>query len=273
MSTTQYQGDVSLKVTSADGTKIAYDKAGQGPPLILVGGAFNSRTLGPNGDLVPLLADRFTVFNYDRRGRGDSGDTAPYAVAREVEDIAALVEEAGGSAYLYGISSGAALALEAARSLPIKKLAVFEPPFVVDDSRPPVPDYAAQIDALLAEDRRGEVIKLFMTKGVLIPGIFVSMMRFMPAWKQLKVVAHTLPYDVAVLGDTTAGKPLPAGRWASLTMPSLVVVGGKSPTWTKNSMDALAKTLPNAGHRVLPGQTHLVKAKALAPVLSEFFGS
>jgi pimeloyl-ACP methyl ester carboxylesterase len=272
--TTQSQPDLLGKVTSADGTEIAYEKVGQGPSVILVGGSFNTRSFGPNGDLVPLLADRFTVFNYDRRGRGASGDTLPYAPQREVEDLAALIAEAGGSAYVYGISSGAALALEAAAELgqSIQKLALFEAPFVVDDSRPPVPDYLAELEALLADGRRSQMIKLFMKKGVLLPGFVVAMMPLMPAWKQLKAVAHTLPYDVAIVRDNGFGRPLPKERWASVTMPTLVTVGGKSPKWMQNSMDALAKTLPNARHHVLPGQTHIIKAKALAPVLAEFFG-
>lgn len=270
---TQDQRETVRTAESADGTRIAYEKAGQGPAVILVGGAFNSRDFGPNAELVPLLAERFTVINYDRRGRGESGDTAPYAVEREIEDLAALIDAAGGSAHVYGISSGAALALEAARAgLPIERLALYEAPFVVDGTRPPVPDYAGEIDRLLAEDRRGEVIKLFMTKGVLVPGFVVTLMRFMPAWKHLKSVAHTLAYDVAILGDTGRGAPLPAGRWASVTVPALVGIGGKSPQWMKNGMAELASVLPDARLETLPGQTHILKGKAMAPVLTEFFG-
>jgi pimeloyl-ACP methyl ester carboxylesterase len=260
-------------VTSRDGTPIAFDRVGQGPALILVDGALCSRASGPNGPLAALLAEHFTVYTYDRRGRDASGDTAPYAVEREVEDINALIEEAGGSAYLYGISSGAALALEATASgLAVKKLAVFEAPFVVDDTRPPAPaDFQAQIDKLLASDRRGDAVRLFMTQGVRVPAVFVAMMRFMPAWSKLKGLAHTLPYDLAVMGDGQRGKPLPTGRWASVTVPTLVLVGGKSPAWMQHAMQAVAAGLPNAQHRTLPGQTHLVKSAALAPVLVEYF--
>lgn len=262
------------KVHSKDGTTIAFDKSGEGPPVILVGGAFNSRSFGPNEPLAALLEQHFTVINYDRRGRGDSGDTAPYAVEREVEDLDALIEEVGGEAHLYGISSGAALALEAARRLPtkIEKLALYEAPFVVDDSRPPIPDdFLTQLEGLIASDRRGEAVRLFMRKGVGVPAVFVTMMRLMPAWSELKALAHTVPYDATIVEDYQRGNPLPAERWTSVTMPTLVVVGGKSPAWMRHAMGALADALPNARHRTLEGQTHIVKPEALAPALVEFF--
>ncbi len=261
------------KVISADGTAIAFGKSGSGPPLILVDGAFGHRSFGPNVKLAPRLAEHFTVFTYDRRGRGDSGDTPPYAVEREVEDLDALIRQAGGSASVYGISSGVALALEAANhGLAIDRLALYEPPFVVDDSRPPIPDdYLAQLNELLAAGRRGDAIKLFMTKAVGLPAFFVSLMRLMPAWPKLKKVARTVPYDAMVLGDTGSGKPLPRDRWSGVTAPALVMSGGKSPEWMQKSVPARADTPPNAQHRVLPGQTHIVKPKALAPVLVEFF--
>jgi len=258
--------------TSSDGTTIAFDRGGDGPPLILVDGAMCYRASGPNGPLAAALAEHFTVFTYDRRGRGDSDDTAPYAVEREVEDIQALIKEAGGSAHLYGISSGAALALEAAdRGLPIERLALYEAPFIVDDSRPPVPqDYEAQINRLIASERRGDAIRLFMTKGVGLPAVMVAMMRFLPAWSKMKGVAHTLPYDVAFTVEHQRGKPLPAQQWPSVTVPTLVVGGGKSPAWMRNGVRALADVLPNAQHHTLEGETHIVKPRALAPVLTEF---
>jgi pimeloyl-ACP methyl ester carboxylesterase len=260
-------------VTSNDGTHIAYDKLGEGPPLVLVGGAFNTRTFGPNGGLAPLLAERFTVINYDRRGRGDSTNTAPYAVEREIEDIEVLIEEAGGSAHVFGISSGAALALEAAnRGLAIDKLALYEAPFVVDDSRAPVPDdYLQRLEGLVASDRRGDAIRLFMRQGVGLPAVFVAMMRIMPAWSKLKTVAPTVIYDAAIVDDYQKGRPLPSDRWTSVTMPTLVAVGRKSPDWMRIAMRALANVLPNARHITLEGQTHIVKPQALAPVLVEFF--
>jgi pimeloyl-ACP methyl ester carboxylesterase len=241
--------------------------------VILVDGALCSRSFGPMPKLAPLLARHFTVFTYDRRGRGDSGDTAPYAVQREVEDIEALINEAGGSAYLYGVSSGAALALEAARSLAIKKLVLYEAPFIVDDSRPPLSEtYAEELGGLIAQDRRGDAVKLFM-KLVGVPGIFIALMRVMPAWSKLKAVAHTLPYDIAIVADNQRGKRLPANRWASVTAPTLVVGGGKSDAWMRNAVRAVAEALPNAKQRTLEGQTHNVGAEAIAPVLEEFFAA
>lgn len=260
------------RVHSRDGTPIAFDRSGQGAPIILVDGALCYRSFGPSGPLAALLAKRFTVFTYDRRGRGDSGDTAPWAVDLEVEDIAALIEEAGGAAFVYGVSSGAALALEAAnRGLAIQKLALYEAPFIVDDSRPPLTeDHLGQVKQAIASDRRGDAVGLFM-KMVGAPAVFVFLMRFMPAWSKLKAVAHTLVYDLTLVGEHQRSKPLPAGRWASVKAPTLVVAGGKSPAWMRHAMRALADVLPGAKHRTLEGQTHMVSPKALAPVLVEFF--
>jgi pimeloyl-ACP methyl ester carboxylesterase len=265
-------------VTAPDGTTIGYQTTGAGAPLILVDGAFGSRTFGPNGALATLLAEHFTVVTYDRRGRGESDDTAgpgPDGVQREVEDLAALIGAVGGPACVYGISSGAALALEAARTgAPISRLALFEAPFIVDGSRPAVPaDYPRRIDELLQADRRGQAIALFMSQGVGLNPVIVAMMRLMPAWSAMKAVAHTLPYDVAVTIDQQSGSALPVDRWATVDCPVLVVDGGKSPAWMRNGMAALASALPNASHPTLPGQTHLVKAAALAPVLIDFFST
>lgn len=262
-------------VTSQDGTSIAYDKIGSGPALLLVDGALCSRASGPNGPLAALLQQHFTVYTYDRRGRGDSGDAMPYHIEREVEDIAALIDAAGGSAYVYGISSGAALALEAAKRLSsVRKLALYEAPFVVDASRPPVPaDYLARMEALLAANRRGAAVKHFMRAGVGVPAPVVAIMPLMPAWSKLKAVAHTLPYDTLLTIESQTGKPLQAGRWSSATVPTLVVVGGKSPAWMRSAMKALANALPNAQLQTLEGQTHIVKPAVLAPVLTAFFTS
>jgi pimeloyl-ACP methyl ester carboxylesterase len=259
-------------VTSADGTTIAYETTGSGPPLILVDGALGYRALGFSRKLADELAERFTVYTYDRRGRGESADTPPYAVEREVEDIAALIKAAGGSAHLYGISSGGALALEAAnRGLPIDRLALYEIPFVVDSSREPMdPEYRANVEKALAEGRPGDAVKHFM-RLVGVPGPFIALMRFMPAWSKLKDSAHTLLYDKDVLGDTGSGKPLPADRTAGVTVPALAIGGGKSPEWLRNSMVAVANAIPTAEHETLEGQTHNVKAKVLAPMLAEFF--
>jgi len=261
-------------VTSKDGTTIAYDQAGTGPLLVLVDGALNSRSFGLNGPLAPILADRFTVVTYDRRGRGDSGDTPPYAVQREIEDLAAVIDVVGGPAYVYGISSGAGLALEAASAVPTKvaKLALYEPSFVVDNTRPPVPaDAVEQVTGLLARNRRGAAVKLFLREDAQVPAMVVAVMPLMPAWGKLKAAAHTLPYDLTIMDGRQQGRPLPVGQWASLTAPTLVMAGGKSPAWLQNAALAVAQALPGATHQTLPGQTHIVKPGPLAPVLAEFF--
>lgn len=260
-------------VTSHDGTTIAYDRVGHGPALVLVDGALNTRANGQMARIAPLLAERFTVYVYDRRGRGDSADTAPYAVQREIEDLDAVIDAAGGSAYVYGISSGAALALEAANhGSAISKLAVYEAPYVVDDSRPPAPaDFAGQVRGLVDAGKRGAAVKAFMTTGVRVPTVFVALMSVMPMWPRLKAVANTLPYDLAIMGDGQRGNPLPEGKWSSITAPTLVIGGGKSPTWMRNAVSAVAAAVPDAKERTLEGQTHLVKPKALAPILTEFF--
>ncbi len=259
------------KVTSKDGTTIAFDKTGQGPALILVGGALSNRSAA--APLLPLLSPHFTVFAYDRRGRGDSGDKAPYAVEREVEDINALIKAAGGSVFVFGHSSGAVLALEAAaRGLAITRLAVHEPPFVVDDSRPPVPkDYVAQINTRVSAGRRGEAVKFFMTEAVGVPAEVVTQMQGMPMWTDMEKVAHTLAYDGTIMGDTMAGSPLPARQWASVTIPTLVMAGGASPAWMRHAALALANVLSDARYYTLDGQMHDVDPATLAPILVDFF--
>jgi pimeloyl-ACP methyl ester carboxylesterase len=260
------------KVFSKDGTAIAFDRIGYGPPVILIDGALCYRGMGQNGQLAELLAPHFTVFTYDRRGRGTSGDAVPYAVEREVEDIAALLCEAGGSAFVWGTSSGAVLALEAANRLSgIKKLALYEAPFIVDDTRPTTEDGWDQITGAVAADRRSDAVKLFL-KLVGVPGFVRTLMPLMiPIWLKLKAVAHTLPYDGAVVRDNQRGKPLPAGQWASVTIPALVMDGGNSPAWMRHANQSLARVLPNARYRTLQGQTHKLRPKAHAPILVEFF--
>ncbi|HEY7432067.1 MAG TPA: alpha/beta hydrolase [Streptosporangiaceae bacterium] len=260
-------------VTSADGTVIAFDRAGQGPPVILVCGATAKRADPGNSDLAQLLAGRFTTYNYDRRGRGDSTDTAPYAVEREVEDIAALVAAAGGTAYIYGISSGGVLAFEAARRLPeLTKLAVYEPPFIVDDGRPPrARDYVQQLDKMTAEGRRGDAVVYFMIEAAGIPAEFAEGMRAQPFFPAIEAVAHTIAYDGRVMGDTMYGGPLPA-EWASFTRSTLVVDGGNTP-WLHAGSVALGELLPNARHVTLGGQDHNVDPDVLAPVLIDYFAA
>jgi pimeloyl-ACP methyl ester carboxylesterase len=264
---------VVKKVQSKDGTAIAFDRIGRGPPVILVDGALCHRALGPSKALAELLAKDFSVFTYDRRGRGDSGDTAPYAVNREVEDLEAIVNEAGGRAYVWGTSSGAALALEATNRLrSIKKLALYEAPFIVDDSRPTTEVDCARIRQAVATDSRSDAVRIFL-KMVGAPRFFIALMRLMPVWSKLKAIAHTLPYDCEIVEDNQRGKPLPAGSWSSVSVPTLVIDGGKSPEWIRNANRAIANVLPNARYRTLEGQTHMVKAKAHTPTLVEFFKS
>jgi pimeloyl-ACP methyl ester carboxylesterase len=260
------------KVFSKDGTAIAFDKLGHGEPVILVDGALCSRSFGPLPKLAQLLAAHFTVFNYDRRGRNESGDKPPYAVEREVEDIAALIQEAGGSASVFGISSGAALALAGAASrLNIKKLALYEPPFVAGrrKGRSAPPDSEAQLKRLVADGRRADAVKFFMVDMVGLPPIFVYIMRILPIWPRLKAVAHTLPYDAAVLGDFSLSKE----RLASVAVPTIVIAGEKSPIELRSAVDAVAEAIPGAKRRMLQRQTHNVSVKVLAPVLIDFFAA
>ena len=264
-------------VISQDGTPIAFDQSGQGPAIILVAGATATRLA--EASLAAALAPSFTVFAYDRRGRGDSGDTAPYAVEREVEDIDALITEAGGSAFVFGHSSGAVLGLEAARLLPgkIEKLALYEPPFIIDDSRPPAPeDYAARLTELASSGRRGEAVEYFMTE-VGTPPAMVAQMRQSPMWPGLEALAHTLAYDVTIIGNTQRGDPLPLRKWASVTVPTLVMDGTmflgreESHVFMRHGARELASILPRAQHRTLEGQDHGPADEVLVPALKEFF--
>jgi pimeloyl-ACP methyl ester carboxylesterase len=259
-------------VISKDGTPIAFDQSGQGTGLILVAGATATRVA--EASVAATLASDFTAFAYDRRGRGDSGDTAPYAVEREVEDIEALIDEAGGSAFVFGHSSGAVLALEAARLLSskIKKLALYEPPFIVDDSRPPLPEnYVAHLIDLVASNRRGEAVEYFMTAAVGVPAEMVAQMRQSPMWPGLEAVAHTIAYDGTIMGDTMRGNPAPLKKWASVTVPTLVMDGGISHPFMHSAAQAITAILPNARRQTLAGQDHGPADDVLIPVLKEFF--
>lgn len=234
-------------VTSKDGTAIAYAREGQGPALILVDGAMCCRGMGPMEAISKVLAPSYTVYTYDRRGRGESGNTLPYAVEREIEDLDALIQAAGGSAYVFGISSGAALALEAANhGLGITKLGLFEAPFIVDDSRDPLPaDYLTRLEDHVAHGRNGEAVKMFL-KFVGMPGFMLFVMSLTPMWARMQRVGATLPHDIRIVEGFQRGKPLPRDRWTRATMPTLVLDGGKSPAWMRNSNCALADVLPGA---------------------------
>ena len=263
----------SSTVRSKDGTTIAYDSAGEGPPLILVGGAFGYRRYKSWVQLAELLAPRFRVLSYDRRGRGDSGDAPEYAVEREIEDLDALVQAAGGSPQVFGMSSGGVLALRAAAAgVPIGRAAVYQPPFSVDaNGHLPPADFGPRLGELARSGRRGATASYFMREGMGAPRVFVGLLRVArPIWRNLEAVAHTLPYDYAVMDGTVQGKPLPREPWASIATPTLVVDGGKSPASLRRAADALAACLPNAVRRTLEGQSHNVSMKVLAPVLEEF---
>jgi pimeloyl-ACP methyl ester carboxylesterase len=260
-------------VTSKDGTKIAYDKQGSGPAVILVDGALGYRSFGHMPQLAELLGAHFTVTTYDRRGRGESSNSEPYALEREVEDIDALVQAADGSGFLYGISSGACLALEAALQLGRKvgKLALYEAPYDSDPvARQLWQDYRKQLGELLAAGRRGDAVALFM-RFVGTPADQVEGMRQTPMWPMLEAVAPTLAYDAAAIGDD---RTPPVGRAARLSVPVLVMDGGASLAFMPfmhATATALVKAIPHGQHRTLEGQTHDVNQGVLAPVLIEFF--
>lgn len=263
-------------VTSKDGTKIAYDKMGQGPALILVAGAFSYRKFPGQLQLAKLLSEHFTVYNYDRRGRGDSGDTGTYVVEREIEDLQAIINEAGGSAYVWGLSSGAVLALQAAASgVSISKLVLHEPPLVVDASgHKPPGNFKKHVTELIATNRRTEAITYFMNKGMGAPSFVVSLMRIMPGvWSKLMAVAHTLPYDAALMDGYMDGKPLPPKLWSGVTMPTLVLEGSESPVALRHGAQALAKVLPNSQLLSKKGLGHTKKlnTKLIASELTAFF--
>ena len=263
-------------VTSKDGSRIAYDRYGSGPAVILIAGALGYRKFKQMEQLATLLAEHCTVINYDRRGRGDSTEVEPFALEREIEDIAALIEVAGGSASLWGWSSGGALALRAAGAgLAVERVSVFEVPFMVTPGAPrPTPDYGERLDALVAAGDRSGAVKHFMRNAMGIPAPIVTLMRLMPMWKELRGTAHTLPYDWAALGEHTMyGAPLNAEEWAAVTARTLVVYGAKSPELLQQGSRALADLLPNAELRQLEGVGHNLKMKALAPVLADFLTS
>ena len=257
------------QVLSNDGTPIAYERSGSGPALILIDGALCSRAFGPSPKLAPLLAKRFTVFAYDRRGRGQSGDTQPYSPEREIEDIAALVREAGGSACLLGLSSGGALALRAgAAGLGIDKVVAYEPPYVDDAGQRGGETFEGQLKRLVASGDRGGAVKYFMKDMVGVPAPFVVLMRLMPwIWRKLEAVAHTLPYDAALM---TAFR-IPRERFAAIGVPVLVMNGTKTDQRLKDAARAIAEVIPGARYNELAGQTHNVKPDVLTPAVVEFF--
>jgi pimeloyl-ACP methyl ester carboxylesterase len=259
------------QVTSHDGTRIAYETWGQGPALIAVCGTTCDRALMRS--TAQAFGEYFTTINYDRRGRGDSGDTGPYAVDREIEDIAALIEEAGGSAYLYGHSSGAALVLHAvAARLPVERFVLHDPPYSPPDEEPSQEEarrFALEIRDLLGQDKRAEAIGMTF-RGTGMPDDMIAEMRTSPRWPALIALAPTLAYDSAVMGDIDRGGAIPEDLAARATQPGLVLVGSESPPFMMEVSRRLADLLPDGDHRVIEGQDHVVAPDVLAPIVDEF---
>jgi len=252
-------------VTSKDGTTIGFDRLGSGPPVVLVCGASVSR--GTDAPLAELLSSDLTVYNYDRRGRGDSADTPPYAIEREVEDLGAVIDAAGGSAGVWGSSSGGALALIAAdQGLPISKLALWEPPFVPEGFPQPPSDQVEQYETMIAEGRRGDAVEYFMTKVVGMPAEFAAQARTQPWWGATEAIAHTLSYDARIMRSVED----PIALAARVQVPTLVNAGTMIP-WMSVEANALADALPNGEVGILEGQSHDVDMSVLAPALKAFF--
>lgn len=259
-------------LTSRDGTRIVYDVHGSGgPALILVEGAFCGRHFGPTAKLAERLGAELTVYHYDRRSRGDSDRSTDYDLAREIEDIAALIAVAGGSAALCGFSSGACLAIEAAAAgLPVSKLAIYEPPYMVGPKARTVPaDFEREMQHLIAEGKHGEAVRYFMVKLIGMPALFWPMIRLSKMYKTLAAQAPSLPYDMAAVH----GFQPPLERLASIKAPTLAMYGSKTMPVLRDSTELCASTIAGATLKVLPGQTHEVKADAIAPELLAFMGA
>lgn len=260
-------------VISRDKTRISYTKLGSGPSIIIVDGAFCYRENGPSSELATLLAQHFTVLTYDRRGRGDSEDNPPYSIQREIDDFAAIVDQTSEPGYVVGISSGAALALQAAASgVPIKKLALYEPPFVSDKGIPrSFEGEKARLKELIESGDRGGAVRYFLTDVYGAPKAFaLAMPLIMPgAWNRNKSVAQTLSYDLTIMDDRTVLNE----RSALVSVPTLVIGGEKSPKELRDAVAVVAHALPDGRVRILAGQDHNLSAKVVAPVVAEFFGS
>jgi pimeloyl-ACP methyl ester carboxylesterase len=257
-------------VTSPDGTTIAYEHSGNGPAIILVDGAMCYRGAGPMRPLAELLKDHFTVYTYDRRGRGESSDTAPYAVEREVEDLRALIAAAGSKALLYSMSSGGALVLATAVAEPgVTGLALYEPPFMAEvEGSTRIRDYTQRLREVLAAGRNGDAVALFMNY-IGMPIEAVDQMRSQPGWATLEAIAPTLAYDDTLL----AGGGVPQDHASAITVPTVVLAGTASPAGLQQAAKETAAAIPTAEHRTLDDQTHDVDPAALAPALVDFLGS
>lgn len=262
--------DENRTTRSRDGTIIAFTKAGSGPPLIIVDGAFCYRENGPATELASALRQHFTVFTYDRRGRGESGDTAPYAVEREIEDLQAIAMEAGAPPFVLGISSGGALILQAVASgVRVKKIALYEPPYVTNGNANSTEVVKNRLRSFVSAGDPAGAVSFFMTDVYGAPRSFVfAMPLLMPnAWRRNKLVANTLIYDLTILGDRTVLHE----RSSAISVPTLVVGGERSPKELHNAVEAVAIALPNAHSQFLNGQDHNISSRALAPVLVQFF--
>ena len=266
-------------VTSADGTRIAYDTNGSGPAVVIVEGALCHRAMGVAKTLRESLgasADGVRLRpsgSRRERGRRDALERRPRGRGPRSRCSRQLPKPSGGTPYVVGASSGGTLALEAARrGVPIERLAVYETPFILDDThRPNSPSLPADTQALVDADRRGDAVKLFM-KTVGAPGLMVTVMSWTPVWKQLKGVAHTLPYDLSLCSALQQGRPLPDGYYSEVKPETVVIAGGKSPAYMRNAQAAIVAQLPHGRLVTLPGQTHMVKAKPTTPVLLDHFG-
>jgi pimeloyl-ACP methyl ester carboxylesterase len=256
-------------IPSKDGTRIAYDVYGEGDPVILVEGAFCGRHFGPTARLAAELGRHFRVYHYDRRARGDSGPSTDYSIDRELEDLSALMAEAGGSASIVGFSSGACLAIEAAAAgLPVSRLAFYEPPYMVGPKARTVPmNFEAEVQQLVADGKYGDAVAYFMTKLIGMPSIFLIPMKFSKMWKQITPQAPSLPFDM----EAVNGFEPPIERMRRITVPTLAIHGTKTFPVLIDSTTLCAQTIPGAGHAVLSGQSHEVKAEAIAPELVRFF--
>jgi pimeloyl-ACP methyl ester carboxylesterase len=237
---------------SGDGTPIGFERTGSGPALVIVDGAMCYRGSGPSAELAAGLAPDFTVFRYDRRGRGESGDNPPYAVEREIEDLGAVIAEAGGAAAVYGLSSGGALAMAAtAAGLPITKLALFEPPFTGEEEGPQkVRDEHLRLEGFLASGRPGDAVAAFL--GYFLPPEMIAGMRDTPAWAALEATAPTLAYDHAVLGDGL----IPRELASSITVPTLIMTGSESLDSLQRAAEMTAAAIPGATLHTLEGESH-----------------
>ena len=252
---------------SKDGTTLAYDVYGSGPALVFITGAICSRNFGPVLKDAKEFAKEFTVYNFDRRGRGDSTDTKPYLIEREIEDIEAMIDAAGGRAYVYGHSSGAVLALEAALRLTSKviKAAWYDVSYTSEAEKAGYAIVRREVKTLLQQGKNAQALKRFLL-GIGMPKFFVFLIPLMPGWSTMKALAPTLEYDMFLTADTP-----PLARAAHIKVPTYIIYGEKSPASLHEGAKQLAEVIPNTQITEVPGQDHMISAKVLLPMLSKFF--